>query len=193
MRSPAHSRPPHPTPRPVALQAFPLPLFGGTLVYIAIGILLGFLGRWLHNSKRLTRDESQIYCTTIVSRRPAARQRRWGRGWRRRRASMIFGNWVARGPGLRARHAAGRRRRVSAHLGGPLPSHLPAPSSAPAHPPPPRPPQIVSVFAMWLMWACVWLHQWNPIILPTKADLHGVAIEGLSGGAAHAPAGAGGH
>lgn len=48
-----------------------------------------------------------------------------------------------------------------------------------------------------MMWACVWLHQWHPIILPTRSDLHGVQIYGnVAGGAAgghgEAPA-AGGH
>lgn len=50
--------------------------------------------------------------------------------------------------------------------------------------------QIVSVFSMWLMWACVWMHQWHPIILPTRAKLpHSVvdaalAAAGVTEGAA---------
>lgn len=49
------------------MQAFPLPLFGGTIVYIAIAIAFGFLGKYLMKSNRLNRDEAQIYCVTIVS------------------------------------------------------------------------------------------------------------------------------
>jgi V-type H+-transporting ATPase subunit e len=26
----------------------------------------------------------------------------------------------------------------------------------------------VATMCMWLMWVCTWLHQWHPIILPTK-------------------------
>ena len=56
-------------------------------------------------------------------------------------------------------------------------------------PTPPRPLQIVSLFSMWIMWACVWLHQWHPIILPTRANLHDLEAlhAGMGGG------GGGGH
>jgi len=55
--------------------------------------------------------------------------------------------------------------------------------------------QIVATVATWMMWACVWMHQWNPIILPTRGNLHGVQIFGdvAAGGAGHEGGAAGGH
>jgi len=76
----AAAAPPRPPTLPRPAQAFPLPLFGGTLVYIAIAIALGFLGRWLLSSKRLTKDEAQIYCTTVVRARRPGRLRSGARG-----------------------------------------------------------------------------------------------------------------
>lgn len=42
-------------------------LLGGTFFFIFFGLALGALGLYLLRSKRLDRDNAQIYCTTIVS------------------------------------------------------------------------------------------------------------------------------
>jgi hypothetical protein len=50
----------------------------------------------------------------------------------------------------------------------------------------PLPLQIVCTFSCWLMWACVWMHQWNPIILPVITNMEELEMmAGMHGDHSH--------
>jgi V-type H+-transporting ATPase subunit e len=85
-------------------MAFPVPIITGTIAFIILHVLGAGFGLYLYNSKKLSKDNAQIYCISVM----------------------------------------------------------------------------VCFVCTWIMWLCAWLHQWNPIIIPTET-LTNVIVESKGG------------